>query len=143
MNDSGGPHLNAALICERVLAEQDGVLSPIRLIDRAFFITGEDGAPLNPQLPFTLMISLKSGSARGSYTIQVRMEKPSTEQVPLLEAPVFFEGEERGANLIVQTALVPDGPGLYWFDVLFEQQRITRIPMRVIYQSQPVAGHGG
>jgi hypothetical protein len=118
-------------------------LSPIRLIDRAFFVTGEDDAPLNPQLPFTLMIALKSGSARGSYTIQVRMEKPSAEQVPLLEAPVFFEGEERGANLIVQTALVPDGPGLYWFDVLFEQERITRIPLRVIYQSQPIAGRAG
>lgn len=29
-----GPYLNAALICEKMLREADGVLSPIRIIDR-------------------------------------------------------------------------------------------------------------
>lgn len=143
MTDKGGPYLTAAFICERLLLEQDGVTSAIRMIDRVFFITGGDGEPLVSEQPFTLLIALKSGSARGSYGVRVRMEKPSGEEVPLLEAPVFFEGEERGANLVLQAALNPDGPGLYWFDVFFEEKRITRIPLRVIYQSQLVAGHGG
>jgi len=143
MTDPDGPHLNAALICERLLAEQDGVLSAIRIIDRIFFITGEDGEPLAKEQPITLVIALKSGAARGSYTVRVRMEKPSGEQMPLLEAPVFFEGEERGANLVLNAGFKPDGAGLYWFDVDFETDRITRIPLRVIYQSPPVAGHGG
>ena len=141
--NTDGPHLTAALICERLLLEQDGVASAIRIIDRVFFITGPDGEPLQPQQPFTLVINLKSGAARGSYTVGVRMEKPSGEEVPLLEAPVFFEGEERGANIVLQAVFEPDGAGLYWFDVLFEGERLTRIPLRAIYQSQPVAGHGG
>jgi hypothetical protein len=33
--DAGGPYLNAALLCEKVLQERDGVLSIIRIIDRA------------------------------------------------------------------------------------------------------------
>lgn len=139
---SDGPHLTAALICERVLLEQDGVTSAIRIVDRVFMVTNDEGDPITPQYPFTLMISLKSGTARGSYQVEIIMEKPSGEQVPLLEAPVFFEGEERGANIVLQTVMEPDGAGLYWFDVLFQGERITRIPLRVIYQPQPVAGRG-
>lgn len=60
------------------------------------------------------------------------MEKPSGQEVPLLEASVFFEGEERGAQLVLQAALKPDGAGLYWFDVLFEEERITRIPLTLL-----------
>lgn len=143
MTDPGGPYLTAAFICERLLLEQDGVVSAIRLIDRAFFVTGPDGAPLVAEMPLTLTVMLKSGAARGSYTVRIEVEKPSTERMQMLEAPVFFEGEERGANIVLQTAMRPDGPGLYWFDVSFENELLTRIPLRVIYQSQPVAGHGG
>ncbi len=140
MTDPGGPYLSAALICERVLAEQDGVASVIRIVDRVFFVIDEDGNPISPQYAFHLFITLKSGAARGSFTLAVQMEKPSTETVPLLEAPVLFEGEERGVNIVYGVAFEPDGAGLYWFDVLFENERITRIPLRVVYQSQPTVG---
>ena len=38
-----GPFLQSALICEKVLQEQDGVLSAIRIIDRIYFVIGPDG----------------------------------------------------------------------------------------------------
>lgn len=138
--DPGGPYLTGALICEKVLTEQDGVASVIRIIDRVFFVTDEEGKPINAQYPFQIFITLRSGAARGSFSLAVQMEKPSTESVPLLEAPVLFEGEERGVNILFGVGFEPDGPGLYWFDVLFENERITRIPLRVVYQSQPTVG---
>jgi hypothetical protein len=138
--DPGGPHLTAALICERVLQEQDGVLSAIRIIDRILFRADEHGTPLDPQHPFTLLLSLKAGSARGRFTVRVVMEKPSGEQVPVLQSPVHFESEDRGVNLVVQTLLEADQEGVYWFDVLFEEERLTRIPLRAAYQPRPVAG---
>jgi hypothetical protein len=143
MPDPSGPHLTAAIICERILNEQDGVVSAIRIIDRVWFVTGEDGQPLNPQHPITLFISFKSGSARGSFTVAIHLEKPSGEQAPVLEAPVFFEGEERGVNIVLNAGFEPEEAGLYWFDVLFEGNRVTRMPLRAIYQSQPSAGPRG
>ncbi|MDQ3933240.1 MAG: hypothetical protein M3340_01260 [Actinomycetota bacterium] len=143
MSESSGPHLTAALICERVLTEQDGVASAIRIIDRVFLLLNEENEPIQKAMPFTVMVSFKSGSARGSYTVKLRMEKPSGEEVPLLEAPVLLEGEERGVNLIFEMVFEPDQAGLYWLDVLFESDRVTRIPLRVVYQTQPVAGRGG
>lgn len=137
-----GPFLTAAFVCERVLQEQDGAVSAIRIIDRVFFILGEDGQPINPQHPITFLISFKAGQARGRFTVTVRREQPSGEEGPVFEAPVFFEGEDRGVNLIVNAAFAPDQEGLYWYDVLFEGNRVTRIPLRAIYQPLPTAGPG-
>lgn len=144
MTDPGGPFINTAVICERVLSEQDGVASAIRIIDRVFFVTDEHDDPIASQHPFTLFLNFKAGAARGSFKVAVRMEAPSGQQVPIIEAPVFFEGEERGVNLVGQVVFEPgEGAGLYWFDVLFEGERVTRIPLRVIYQSRPTTGSVG
>lgn len=139
MADGTGPYLSAALICERVLQEQDGVLSAIRIIDRVYFLADEDGTPVSPQQPFTLLLSFKAGEARGRYAVRLVMEKPSGEQGPEITASVHFEGEDRGVNVVIPTVLQVDQEGLYWFDVFFEKERVTRIPMRAIYQPQPKA----
>jgi hypothetical protein len=142
MNDAGGPHLSSALVCERLLTEQDGTVSVIRMIDRVTFVTDPEGTLLQPQHPVTLLISFKSGAARGTYTVEVRREKPSGEQSTILTAPVFFEGEDRGANLVINAMFEPDQQGLYWFDVFFAGERVTRIPLRAIYQPLPTAPGG-
>jgi hypothetical protein len=140
MADPGGPFLNAALACERVLNEQDGVVSAIRIIDRVVFLLDDEGELIQTRHPFTFLVSFKAGAARGSFTVSLRMEKPSGEEVPLLDAPVFFEGEDRGVNLVLQSMFEPEEAGLYWFDVLFEGERVTRVPLRAVYQSQPTTG---
>ncbi len=143
MPDSGGPHLTAALVCERVLQEQDGVISAIRIIDRVYFVADPSGTPLTNGYPITILVSWKAGEARGRYSARIRMEKPSGEQVPLLQAPVHLEAEERGVNLVVGSLFQPDQEGLYWFDVFFEEDRVTRIPLRAMYQPQAMTGHSG
>jgi len=144
MPNSTGPHVIAALICERLLMEQDGVASAIRIIDRIFFGEDQDGNLITPNYPFTIYLNLKSGAARGSFPVKVQMEKPSGERAEIIEASVLFEGEDRGANVVVQTVFEPDHPGLYWFDVLLgdSEEPVTRIPLRVVFQPQPqVGGH--
>jgi hypothetical protein len=133
-----GPYLAAALVCERVLQEQDGVVSAIRIIDRVMFIAESDGTLMQPVQPIVFLIQFKSGSARGRYSLTLRMEKPSGEEVPLIDgAHIFFEGEERGVNVVLNAGFEPDQEGLYWFDLLFEGERVTRIPLRAIYQPLP------
>jgi hypothetical protein len=142
MTDDGGdgPYIQTALICEQVLTEQNGVLSAIRIIDRIVFLLDPvTGEPVTPTSNIWFLIMLKAGGARGSFKLEVVREKPSTIQEPVLETGVLFEGEERGANLIVQAAFQPDEPGLYWFDVLLEGSRITRMPLRAVFQPQPRA----
>ena len=70
----------------------------------------------------------------------MQVEKPSGEQGPSFSFPVHFEGEDRGVNLVIPTLFQADQEGLYWFDVMFQGQRVTRMPLRILYQPQPRSG---
>ncbi len=131
-----GPFLASALICERVLQEADGVLSLIRVVDR-FFVRGKDKDMPTSRIAGNLVIGMKSGFYRGKMYIRIRPNTPSQEVLPTQDFPVLFEGEDRGVGIVAPFKLDVKEEGLYWFDVLIEDQVITRIPMRVVYQ--PVA----
>lgn len=135
--NTDGPYLIAALLCEKVLQEKDETVSIIRMVDRITLTTHALGSPETlPPMPITLsaFISLKSGSARGRHTVKWRTETPSGMKSAEQLLPVLFEGEDRGANLILTLNMIIDQEGVYWFDVLLEDQLLTRIPLRVLYQ---------
>ena len=136
-----GPHLVTALLCEHVLEERDGVKSAIRIIDRTTRTSGGPGATSEMQ-PFTrayfLLIRFKSGSARGTMPLQIRLMKPSGESPPPLTSTVNFEGEEdRGVDVVVKMELEIDVAGLWWFDIYLDEIRVTRVPLRIVYLPQP------
>lgn len=131
-----GPYLQTALICQTVLQERDGVLSIIRVIDRLIVsAAGQDAPEHMPPIAgnVTLLITLKSGPARGSYPIRITLEAPSgiSREVGVMTA--MLEGEDRGANLINSMAIQFTEEGLYWFGIYFQNKPITRVPFRVIY----------
>ena len=137
-----GPHIQIAAFCERVLREGDGVLSLIRVVDR---ITHSEGGPNPPEempefhFPLNLVISLKSGIARGRHDITIIPEQPSGETLPPISLSVTMEGEGKGINIASRVDIPYKLEGLYWFRVLFDRQVITRIPLEVRY-SRMVTG---
>jgi hypothetical protein len=143
----GGPYIGVATACERVLQEQDNVLSVIRVIDRIIIsAVGPEAPDEMPPSPvnFTLLLVIKSGGARGRYSVRLTIERPSGEQMPNeISLPLLLEGEDRGVNLIVPVGLQLDQEGLYWFDVTLTDPRVadreellTRVPLRIVYQPQ-------
>ena len=128
-----GPFISMALICERVLQERDGVVSLIRVVDR-FYVHGTAKEMPQSQITGTLMIGMKSGFQRGKMHVKVKLRTPSGKELPEQEFPVLFEGEDRGIGVIAPFNLGVDEEGLYWFDVFLEENLITRIPIRVVYQ---------
>ncbi len=139
---SGGPYVTQALFCERVLREVDGVMSVIRVIDR---ITHTERGPNPPSdmpevnYPLTLVISLKSGRARGRHQITIVPEQPSGETLQPISVSINFEGEGRGANIVTGINLPFRIEGLYWFNVSCDENLLTRIPLEVQY-ARLVAG---
>jgi hypothetical protein len=136
--DYRGPYVAMAVLCRQVLQETDGSLSIIRVVHRlTHTVIGPDPPPTLPPFSaeFSAVIALQAGSARGRATIQFRPESPAGIKQQGQYYDVFFEGEERGINLVISPLhLVLDLEGLYWFDVLVENRLLTRIPLRVIYQ---------
>ena len=142
--DQRGPHLAAAFLCERVLKEQDGVTSAIRIVDRltvgAIGLDAPKEMPL-AQIQLKAVVILKSGAARGSYEVKLSIEAPSGVSNDLGEYPVYFGGEEQGVELLVDLNLNLSAQGLYWIDVSFGDELLTRIPLRIVYApSRPPRG---
>ena len=132
-----GPYIRVATLCERVLQEQDGVLTMVRLIDR--FIITASGPSAPREMPpstvnFFIVVMLQSGGVRGRYNLRIVPVTPSGKFIQELSAGVLLEGEDRGVNVILNSHFVAQEEGLYWFDVFLEEQLLTRIPLRLLYQ---------
>jgi hypothetical protein len=137
-----GPYVQIAAFCERVLREADGVVSLIRVVD---VIAHTEQGPTPPEempefhFPLFLVITLKSGTARGRHDITIIPEQPSGETLPPITLSVNMEGEGKGINITSRIDLPYKMEGLYWFNVQFDRQLITRLPLEVRY-SRMVTG---
>ena len=136
-----GPYLSAALLCEKLLMEKDGVASAIRIVDRVTH-TAVGVSPPEQMEPFdyvlTLVVTLKAGWAQGSYPMRIALVSPARGSRNILKQTVFFEGgEDRGNSVVAQMAVRFEVEGIYWFEVFLGEQTaerlLTRIPLRVIY----------
>jgi len=133
-----GPYLAAAFLCERVLGEQDGVFSFIRVVDRrTHTVVGPDAPEAMPAITIDwyLVLLWKAGSARGRQEATLQIEAPSGLRVgDTQRLPVLFEGEDRGVQIVAQLGLQLQEEGLYWIDVRLDHRPVTRIPFRLVYQ---------
>jgi hypothetical protein len=136
MNIEQGPFIQAATLCDQVIEEKSGVLSLIRVIDTVMHTEARPDAPTEmPPVtyPLKLVIMLKSGRARGRHEIKVFPEMPSGEVKEPFVQSVQMDGEERGANSVINLMFTGTMEGLYWFNVHFDDALLTRIPLRVKY----------
>ena len=131
-----GPYLKGAFFCEKVLREADGVVSAIRIIDRLIISSAGPQAPKTmPELPHQMnaLIMLTSGQARATCEIKIVPEEPSgLEKEPYIQS-AFLEGEDKGANLLINLRTIFKEPGLYWYKVYCNDSLMTKMPFRVIY----------
>lgn len=135
-----GPYLQAALLCEKVLVERDGVKSAIRIVDRVTQTVIHPNPP-SEMAPFDhtlfLLIKMKAGRARGVHSIKIELAKPSGEKTPPIIQNVLFEGEEdRGIDLVSTMNFRFSQTGIYWIHIYLGDRKLTQIPFRVIYMPQ-------
>jgi hypothetical protein len=137
----GGPYLNEALLCERLLQEKDGMLTIVRVVDKITVSPppGPEPAPTQMQ-PFlaslTLVVGLKAGAARGTYTLTVRPQDPDGADLEGNDISISFSGADdaQGITTIVNMNLGIQHDGLYWFNILLNGELISRVPLRIEYQ---------
>ena len=135
-----GPYLLAALLCEKVLEEKDGIKSAIRMIDRIIrTIPRPDPPTVMEAFSYgaMILIRLKSGNVRGVYPLKIIFIAPSGESRAPLTISVNFEGEEdRGVDIVVRTRFQFEVPGIHWIEIYLKEDFLTRIPIRVVYIPQ-------
>jgi hypothetical protein len=150
-SDSGGPHVQVAAFCEKVIVDQQtGALSLIGLVETV--TNAAVGTEVPDEMPpfslgaVTLAVCLWADQARGRYAVKIRPEDPSGYQMAPITSPIQFEGGARGVNLISPMNLLIEHEGTYWFDILLsagsghEDRLLTRVPLEVRYQPQQIVG---
>ncbi len=127
-------HLHVATFCEKVLRETDGVVSLIRMFDR-FNVTGETEEMPLTLLRFTVVISFKSGFMRGKQRVGIRPKSPTGKDLPSMDFPVLFEGDDdKGPMLAFEVQFPAEEEGLFWWEVYLNDEMVTKMPLRVFYQ---------
>jgi len=135
--ETGGPYVQVAVLCEKVLQEKDGAVSIIRIVDRFTVMVAGPAAPdeMPPGTIHTnLVVTLKSGFLKGRQNLRIVPTTPSGKRLSELSTGVLLEGDDRGVNAIFDLRLPVNEEGLYWFDVQLDEQLLTRIPLRLVYQ---------
>lgn len=140
MSERQRPEIAAAFLCERILTEKDDVQTFVRVVDTLIgrYPAGSIPAGSKPPVKFQvwLAVSLKSGEAKGKYTLRFRMHDPSGTTKDMGEViPVALGGGEHGANVnILLTLTLVEG--LFLIDVILDNEVVTRVPFRVRLEPQ-------
>jgi len=90
-----------------------------------------------PGVQISGLVSLKSGPVTGDHLIKLFVENPTGKRQEVYSFPVKFMGKDHGQNLILNMTFGIEHDGLYWFDVVFDEEVLTRIPLMVVQESEP------
>jgi hypothetical protein len=125
------PYITAALLCEKVLQEKDETLTLVRIADKLQYEVQGPALPegAKPLIGLQGLIGIKSGPVVGKHTLKIVGEKPNGERKELHVVPLELLGKDHGQNIILNLVLGIDQDGLHWFDVIFDDELLTRIPL--------------
>lgn len=134
----------SAFLCEKLLEERDGSLTPVRILESTTVEAFGPNAPREMpavQVTATLVVLLAAGAALGRVNVALRWHLPSVVDTrDIVEGTVIFGGNPGEVRRLVldNLTLGVDTVGLYWFDVLVEGRLVTRIPWRVNFKRTSV-----
>lgn len=140
------PFVQVACFCENILDEKDGVLSAVRIVDTFTLPPLPPGVELPDGVHGIVMlnglINLKSGDFVGDGKVRVIMHTPTGKEIPISPPDGWsatLKGGAHGTNIKIQLPLGVKTFGLIWFDVLWNDELLTRIPVKLQQGTAPDA----
>lgn len=132
------PLVAAACFCENVIEGKDGVFSAIRIVDTYIIPKIPEGIQVKGDLHGMIVVNgliiLKAGDVTGTGTVGLIMNKLDGERVNISPEggwPVVLNGGSHGVNIRIQMPLGVKNFGLFWFDVTWDGEILTRIPLNI------------
>jgi hypothetical protein len=133
-----GPYVQAALLCERVVQENGGRVTIVRLVDRVVVHTV--GTAHSAQVPPTpvschAVVILKTGSRPGNYKLRLLLMSPSKRPLREFSLDISLPGEEdQGVNVVMPIQFTAKEEGVYWFEVRLDNDELplTKTSLRLV-----------
>lgn len=137
----------SAIVCEKILAEADGILSAIRAADVFYFTPAppELNIPIKNQ---AIVISLL-GVGRlpiddvAEHTIEVQLIRPNGAMKSLGDLhkgplPTRMPGVPPGFNINVQAPVIPEQMGVHYFVILVDGAEVARALFTLVQREAAV-----
>jgi hypothetical protein len=129
--------LNAALICEQVLEDKEGTVSVVRIADRLTIdVVGQLPASDEPviRVPSTLFLVFRRETAKPSdHRVRLTVTSPSGVESTVGESTLKIgEGLGQGTDLVLRFEFPVSRLGLYWVNVIADDQLLARVPIEVV-----------
>lgn len=134
-----GPWIGAASFCDRLLIEEQGFYSIIRMVDSVTVPAATpvaSGTGASVKLGLTLFLMFRSGVKPSSAELRVRRNAPNETAGTTPSQMVAFPGEGASVPVRIDFSLDFDLPGRYWFDVLLDDLIVTRVPLMIVFDRQ-------
>lgn len=134
-----GPYVQAALLCERVVQENGGRVTIVRLLDRVLVRAGK--APDSGQISPTIVschavVILKTGSRPGDYKLRILLTSPSKKPLREFSTDINLPAEEdQGVNIVMPIQFSATEEGVYWFEVRLNNEEVplTKTSLRLVH----------
>lgn len=144
MNKKPLPYVTAALLCEKVLIEKNESISIVRIADKIQYrvdipktLPQDLMKDVRPMVNVEGLVSIKSGDVTGDHKISVVAERPDGDRKTVFEKVFDFQGKDHGQNIILNMGIGIKDDGIYWFDVLFDDEVLTRVPLVITPLPEP------
>jgi hypothetical protein len=130
------PFVTIATACDNILAEADGVLSVIRIVDR-YAITAlhqfkDQFRDADIALPIKALICLKSGDFQGEGELSLKIQLPDATRKDFPEKwTLLMEGEEKGVNINLEFGMSSKHIGLSWIEIYWNNEFLSKFPIRL------------
>ena len=92
-------------------------------------------------LDLTALLTLKSGDVTGTHEVTLVTRQPDGREIPFPQTfPVTLNGGVHGVSVIVRFMMPQSSPeGLYWFDVFWNKEPLTSIPLKLVRRPESEA----
>ena len=132
---TSGPFVAMAVFCARLDRQPDGTVDVVGVVDGISLAADPGGDAFDeaaaPVVRLLGLVSLRAGEARGRHTLSLRAHFPDGELGATLTRPIEFTDQAPGATIGFPFELEARETGTYWFDVVYDDRLLTRIPLVV------------
>jgi hypothetical protein len=136
-----GPFVSATLIAEKLLMEQDGAGTIVRIVDRVGLDSAVANHPMGEMvgLNLTILVAFRAGGFKGKSRVLIVHETPSGKSEPIGYSEMQFDGTAaQTVNVQAPIVLRWEGAGQYWYDILLDDRFVSRIPLQMTIGRAPL-----
>jgi len=144
---AGGPFIAAAVLCNNVTEDSDGVLSAIGIVDQINMGIRPDAPPDVPSQAkpltvslFALIIIRKGNAPTGKHRLKLVIEQPDGKTEPVVDQDIEMPEHPQGVvSTRIRLGMKMHIPGVHWIDVKLDRRRLTRMALNLVIVRQETA----